>query len=104
MKIQIQDWFPSSPRHCFLSRTLQRQPVCGILVDLHAVDCFNIQAVIWFVTILTQKVNLLVCNNLGKLLPDQSKQQESIPVVSQQDGDLESCPHYKLGVYVYRLF
>lgn len=33
-------------------------------VDLHTVDCFNIQAEIWFVTVLMQKANL-PCNSLG---------------------------------------
>lgn len=103
VKIQILDWFPSSPHHCFLSRTLRRQLEHGILVDWHAVDCFNIQAEIRFVIILMQKVNLLVCNSLGKLLPDYSKQQGSMPVASQQDGVSESCPRYELGVYVSRL-
>jgi len=70
LKVQVLDWFPSSPHHCFLSRTLQRQLEHGILVDLHAVDCFNIQAEIRFVTILMQKVDLLVRNTLGKTLPD----------------------------------
>lgn len=69
VKTQILDWFPSSPHHCFLSRTLQRQLEHGILVDPHAVDCFNIQAEIRFVTISMQKVNLLVRNSLGKLFP-----------------------------------
>lgn len=44
VKIQILDGFPSSPGHCFLSRTLRRQLEHGSLVDLHAVDYINTQA------------------------------------------------------------
>lgn len=68
VKIQILDWFPSSPCHCFLSKTLRRQLEHGSLADLRAVDYFNIQAKIWFVTM--QKVYLLVCIGSGKLLLD----------------------------------
>lgn len=70
VRVQILDRFPSSPCHCFLNRTLRRQLEHGILVDPHAVDCFNIQSEIRFVTVLMQKVNFLVCNSLVKLLPD----------------------------------
>lgn len=68
VKIQILDWLPSSPR-CFPSGTLQRQTEQGILIDPYEANCFNIQAEIWFVIMLMQKVSLRVCNSLGKSAP-----------------------------------